>query len=102
VSAEDTERVIWEQIERIKREGVSEDELKKVKVSTRADFIYSMESSSSVADLFGSYLARGDLKPLLEYEENIEKLDTKKIQDVAKKYLEREKSVTVILRKGEK
>ncbi|BBG65800.1 putative zinc protease [Hydrogenimonas sp.] len=102
VSAEDTERVIWEQVERIKREGVSEDELKKVKVSTRADFIYSMESSSSVADLFGSYLARGDLKPLLEYEENIEKLDTKKIQDVAKKYLEREKSVTVILRKGEK
>ncbi len=102
VSAEDTEKVIWEQIERIKKDGVTEDELKKVKVSTRADFVYSMESSSSVADLFGSYLARGDLRPLLEYEESIDKLDTKKIEEVARRYLDREKSVTVILRKGEK
>ncbi len=102
VSAEEVEKVLWEQIERIKKEGVGEDELKKVKVNTRADFVYSMESSSSVADLFGAYLARGDIKPLLEYEENIEKLDTKRIEEVARRYLVKERSVTVILRKGEK
>ncbi len=102
VNAEDVQKVIWEQIERIKKDGVTEEELQKVKVNTRADFIFSMESSSNVADLFGSYLARGDLKPLLEYERNIEELDTERIREVARRYLDKNRSVTVILRKGEK
>ncbi|WP_286337074.1 M16 family metallopeptidase [Hydrogenimonas cancrithermarum] len=101
VKAEDVEKEIWKQIERIKKEGVSEEELKKVKVNTRADFIFSMENSSNVADLFGSYLARGDIEPLLHYEENIEKLEPAMIEKVAERYLDKEKSVTVILRKGE-
>jgi predicted Zn-dependent peptidase len=101
IKAEDVEKEIWNQIEKIKSEGISEDELKKVKVNTKAAFIFSMENSSNVADLFGGYLARGDIKPLLTYEENIEKLKPEMIQTVAKRYLNKEKSVTVILRKGE-
>jgi len=85
----------------LKTEGVSEEELNKVKVNTKAAFIFSMENSSNVADLFGSYLARGDIQPLLHYEENIEKLKPEMIQEVANRYLDKEKSVTVILRKGE-
>ncbi len=102
VSAESVEKEIWSQIEKIKKDGVSEEELKKVKVNTRADFIFSMENSSNVADLFGSYLARGDIEPLLHYEENIEKLRPEAVQDAARKYLDKEVSTTVILRKGKK
>ena len=83
-------------------EGVSEAELKKVQINTKADFIFSMENSSNVADLFGSYLARGDIEPLLHYEENIDKLTPDMIKTVAKKYLDPQKATTVILRKGEK
>ncbi|WP_092911426.1 M16 family metallopeptidase [Hydrogenimonas thermophila] len=101
VKAEDVEKEIWNQIDKIKTKGVSEDELKKVKVNTKAAFIFSMENSSNVADLFGGYFARGDIKPLLTYEENIEKLKPEMIKTVAKRYLDKEKSVTVILRKGE-
>jgi predicted Zn-dependent peptidase len=101
VKAEEVEKEIWHQIEKIQTEGVSEEELNKVKVNTKAAFIFSMENSSNVADLFGSYLARGDIQPLLHYEENIEKLKPEMIQAVAKRYLDKEKSVTVILRKGE-
>jgi len=101
VKAEEVEKEIWHQIEKIQTEGVSEEELNKVKVNTKAAFIFSMENSSNVADLFGSYLARGDIEPLLHYEENIEKLKPEMIQEVAKRYLDKEKSVTVILRKGE-
>lgn len=101
VKAEDVEKEIWNQVEKIKTKGVSEDELKKVKVNTKAAFIFSMENSSNVADLFGGYFARGDIKPLLTYEENIEKLKPEMIKTVAKRYLDKEKSVTVILRKGE-
>ena len=101
VKAEDVEKEFWKQIEAIKAKGVSDEELKKVKVNTKADFIFSMENSSNVADLFGSYLARGDIEPLLHYEENIDKLKPEDIQKVVKKYLNPEKATTVILRKGE-
>ena len=99
VKAEEVEKEFWKQIEAIKEKGVSDEELKKVKVNTKADFIFSMENSSNVADLFGSYLARGDIKPLLHYEENIDKLKPEDIQTVVQKYLNPEKATTVILRK---
>ena len=46
---------------------LSEAELDKVKINTKAEFIYSLESSSSVAGLYGDYYVKGNIKPLLEY-----------------------------------
>lgn len=101
VTAETVEKELVAQIERIKKEKVSKEELEKVKISTKADFVFSLDSSSEVANLFGGYLARGDLKPLLEYEDAINALSAKDIQEAAKKYFDFSQSTTVILRKGE-
>lgn len=101
VTAETVEKELVAQIERIKKEKVSKEELEKVKISTKADFVFSLDSSSEVANLFGGYLARGDLKPLLEYEDAINALSAKDIQETAKKYFDFSQSTTVILRKGE-
>ncbi|ENJ0227849.1 insulinase family protein, partial [Campylobacter coli] len=46
-----------------------------------------------------SYLARGDLKPLLEYESNIAHLCEQDLVKSAKKYFDRSNSTTLILRK---
>lgn len=100
VNAQDVEKEIHKQIELLKTSEVSEAELEKVKINTKSDFIHSLESSTSVANLFGSYLVRGDLSPLLSYEEDLHKLTPKQIQEVAKKYLDFDKSTTVILKKG--
>ncbi len=100
VKAEDVEKELLAQIELIKNEKVDTKEIEKVKINTKADFIYSLESSTSVANLFGSYLVRGDLTPLLSYEENIEKITQEKIQEVANKYFNFDKSTTLILKKG--
>ena len=100
VKAEDVEKELLKQIELMKNTKVTKAELDKVKINTKADFIYSLESSTSVANLFGSYLVRGDLTPLLTYEEDIKKVTAKKVQDVAKKYFNFNKSTTVILKKG--
>ncbi|MFA7069962.1 MAG: pitrilysin family protein [Sulfurimonas sp.] len=100
VSATEVEKEILSQIERLKEEPVSKDEIDKLKINTKAEFIYSLESSSDVANLFGSYLVRGDLTPLLEYEKNLEALDAKTIQDAAKRYFDFDKSTTIILKKG--
>ncbi|MGB5866466.1 MAG: pitrilysin family protein, partial [Arcobacteraceae bacterium] len=100
VDAKDVEKVILEEIEKIKAGDIKIEELNKVKKNTKSDFIFSLESSSSVASLYGSYLSRGDISPLMSYEENIEKLKVKDLVDVAKKYLTKDNSTTVILKKN--
>jgi zinc protease len=102
IKAEELEKAILEQIERIKMEGVSEEELRKIRLNTKVDFIHELESSSSTATLFGSYLARGDLKPLLEYEESLDKITPKMVKEVARKYFDNSRSTTIILRSNSK
>jgi len=100
IKAEDVEKELLKEIELMKTTKVTKAELDKIKINTKADFIYSLESSTSVANLFGSYLVRGDITPLLTYEENIKKVTAKKVQEAAKKYFNFNKSTTLILKKG--
>lgn len=100
VKAEDVEKEIWKEIKALQEKPIKTAELDKLKINTRSDFIYSLESSTSVAELFGGYLSRGDIKPLENYEKNINALTGKEIQEIAKTYFVPEKSTTVILRKG--
>ncbi|MDD5156895.1 pitrilysin family protein [Sulfurimonas sp.] len=102
VKVEDVEKEIIAQIELIKNENVELSEIEKVKINTKSDFIYSLEGSTSVAELFGSYLVRGDLTPLLTYEDAIEKITVKDVKEAANKYFDFSKSTTLILKKGKK
>ncbi len=101
VKAEDVEAELVQQIELMKNTKVTKAELDKVKINTRADFVYSLESSTSVANLYGSYLVKGDLTPLLNYEENLNKVTAKKVNEVANRYFNFNKSTTLVLKKGE-
>ena len=98
IKAEDVEQEILGLIQGIKDGDISDAEVEKVKTNTKADFIFSMENSSSVANLFGGYFARGDIKPLISYENSINKLTKDDIIKVAKKYLIKKNSTTVILK----
>ena len=101
VKAETVEKELIKQINLMKNKPVTKAEIDKVKINTKADFIYSLESSTSVANLFGSYLVRGDLTPLLTYEADIKKVTIEKVQEIANKYFNFDKSTTLILKKGE-
>ena len=98
VNARDVEALIWQELERLKNGEIDKTILDKIKINTKADFIFSLESSSSVASLYGSYFARGDIKPLLNYEKNIENLKISDIIAVSKKYFTKDNSTTVILK----
>jgi len=100
VDAKELEKSILEEIEKIKNGDIKQEELEKIKITTKFDFLRELENSSNVASLFGSYLAKGDLTPLLEYEDNLDKITLKTLQEVAKKYFDNNKSTTIIL-KGE-
>ena len=100
VKAETVEAEIIKQIDLMKTTKVTKAELNKVKINTKADFIYSLESSTSVANLYGSYLVCGDISPLMTYEEDVTKVTAKKVQAAANKYFNFDKSTTLILKKG--
>ena len=96
----DLEKEILSELEDLKNGKVTQAELDKVKINTKAEFIYSLESSASVAGLYGDYYAKGNIKPLLEYEEKLDKITLKDIQETAKRYFDHNFSTTVILKKN--
>ncbi len=102
IDANIVKKDILKEIEKIKAGKVTKKELEKIKTNTKADFIYSLESSSGVAGLYGGYFARGDIKPLLDYEKNIDKLSLKTIKDVANRYFTAKNTTILILKKDEK
>ncbi len=94
------EKEILSQLDKLKNGEVTQAELDKVKINTKAEFIYSLESSSSVAGLYGDYYVKGNIEPLLQYEEKLDKLTLKDISDAANKYFDHHFSTTVILKKN--
>lgn len=93
------EKEILDIIAKIQAGNIEKSDLEKVKINTKADFIYSLESSSDVASIFGTYLVRDNIEPLLNYEKDLEELKVEDIVEVAKKYLVKENSTTIILKK---
>lgn len=98
VSAESVEKEIYTILDRLKKGEISQEELEKVKINTRASFIYSLESAGDVAGLFGSYLVRGDISPLFRYEREINTLSIEKIKEVANTYFTQDSLSVVILK----
>lgn len=102
IDTKEIEKEILDTIARIKDGDISQKDIEKIKINTKADFIFSLESSSEVASLYGSYLVRDNIQPLLNYEKNVEKLTKEDLVNVAKKYLVKNNSTTVILKEEEK
>ncbi len=73
---------------------ITKKALKKVKNQTKMDFLTHLESSSGVSNIYGDYFAKGDITPLLQYEEKINSLSCEDVEDI-KKYFD--KNVTVKL-----
>ena len=99
IEATTVEKEILSVIDDIQKGNITQEEIDKIKINSKADFIFSLESSTSVANLYGSYLVRGDIKPLFSYEKDIENLKIDDIVKVAQKYLTIDNSTTVILKK---
>jgi len=66
---------------------ITKKDLNKVKNQTKMDFITHLESSSGVSNIYGDYFAKGDITPLIEYEEKLNSLTPQKVEEI-KKYFE--------------
>ncbi|MEO1941978.1 MAG: insulinase family protein, partial [Campylobacterales bacterium] len=90
----DPKQVVEEIREFIRSYTPTPKELDKARYNTKYDFLRSFESSEGTGSLFGGYLAKGSLKPLLEYYQSVEELDGEGILAV-KKYFN--KGITLTL-----
>lgn len=97
IKAEQVEAEIKAELEKIKKSGLKQSEIDKLKTNVKADFIFGLESSDHVSDMFGEYLARGNLEPLLSAEASLDALTPAMLQSCAKEYFKDDSSTTVIL-----
>lgn len=99
IKAEQLQEALQKIIQEFQEGKITQEMLDKAKINIKSGFIYSLEDASSVASLFGDYLAKGDIKPLLEYEANLEALSVQDIITVAKKYFIPQSATSAILRR---
>ncbi len=86
------------ELELIKQNGISEEELEKAKVQILSDFVYSSETSEGLSSTLSSFqLTRGTYKDIIWYKEKIEKATQEDIKRVAQKYLNTKKLVAGFL-----
>jgi predicted Zn-dependent peptidase len=96
VRPEDLEKEIWAEIDKIKQEGVTPEEIQKAKNRAEAMFIRSLSSSMGLARRVGvAELTRG-WKSLLTDLDDLQKVTNEDIQRVATKYFVKDNSLTAV------
>jgi zinc protease len=100
---EELSRVVFEEIEKIKAEGPTEDEVRNAKEAEMRSFETMGESNSWwVAQLIFRYRLGEDPAGLLKLNEHVEKLTAEMIQEAARTYFNTENYVQVTLLPEEK
>lgn len=100
IRPDDLENHLWAELEKVKKEGVTAEELQKAKNRYEASFIMSLQSPMALASRLGrSELNRG-WRSLLTDLEAIKKVTSDDIKAVASKYFVRPNSLTAIYRRS--
>jgi predicted Zn-dependent peptidase len=103
VKETDLEKAILDEIDKVVKEGITEDELQKVKNQKLMSFYRIMETISGKANTIGTYeLFFGDYKKLFSAPEDYNKVTREKIQQVAQKYLTQDNRTVGLLNAEEK
>jgi zinc protease len=94
---------VWEEIHRVAREGVTAEELYRVKVNVESDLVYGRQTVQGMARKMGYYeLTAGHFQFEKEYMSRVSLLQAGDIQRMAKKYLKPSRSVISLLTPSEK
>ncbi|MEE9573180.1 MAG: insulinase family protein, partial [Candidatus Neomarinimicrobiota bacterium] len=91
---EDVEKIILDEYELIKKEGVSNDEITRAIGQIRAEQAYSRDGSYSIASNLNEAIATGDWTYYTDYLENINKVTKEDIKRIVDTYLIEDKSTT--------
>jgi predicted Zn-dependent peptidase len=96
VKPEDLEKAIWEEIDKIKKEGVMPKEIQQVKNRSRAQFIRSLSSTSGLARSLGRAELNRGWRSINTNLDDLKNVTNDDIKCVAAKYFVKDNSLTAI------
>jgi len=99
VQPEDLEKEIWAEIEKIKKEGVTPEEIQKAKNRSEAMFLLSLQSPMGLASRVGRAELHRGWRSLISDLEAVKKVTNEDVQRVATKYFVKDNSLTAIYRR---
>ncbi len=96
------ESVVLEEIKRIVTEGITEEELEKVKTMNKAAFVRSVRSNQGLANQLALYQGMlGDWRRLFRSLDDLESITVEDVQEAARAVLKKENSVVAMIVKPE-
>ncbi|MBS1153340.1 MAG: zinc-dependent peptidase, family, partial [Myxococcaceae bacterium] len=98
VKNEDVEKAIWDELEKLKTEKISPNELQKVRNRVTADHARALDTNSGLASaLTADQVVIGDWRYTADHPAKINQIEAFEISETAKKYFVPENSVIVDL-----
>ncbi len=92
---EDLASAIEAQVDKLLEEGVSQEELDRAREAYLKTIIYSQDSQVTLARIFGSVLTiGGSVEDFTSWPERLRKVTVEDVNKVARKYLDRNRSIT--------
>jgi zinc protease len=99
VKETDLEKAIYDEIEKIKKEGISEMELQKIKNQKLMEFYNQVETINGKSNNIGTYeVFFGDYRKMFNAPANYNKITTVEVQKVANKYFTKSNRTVGILK----
>jgi len=99
VQPEDLEKEIWAEVEKVKKDGVTEEELQKAKNRSEAMFIRSLGSTSGLASRIGRADLNRGWRSVAADLEALKKVTNDDVKRVAAKYFVKDNSLTAIYKR---
>ncbi len=90
----EVERLILEEYENIKQNGVEKSEVERAKAQIRSEMAFSRDGSYSIASALNESIAIGDWKFYTTYNDKISSVKKEDIKTAAKEYLNEDQSTT--------
>ncbi|MDR3112784.1 MAG: insulinase family protein [Endomicrobium sp.] len=94
---EEVKNEIKTQIEKIAKEGVNEEELKRAKLSIKTEWSFSFEKPSDIAYFYGYWTLMRSPEIVKEYISKLEKISAKDVQNFFEKYYSKDRLVNAAL-----
>ncbi|HEY5753196.1 MAG TPA: pitrilysin family protein [Chthoniobacterales bacterium] len=91
---EQVEKILLAEIEKVKKDGVTDDEVRAATGQILADFAYARDGSFAIASTLNEYIAAGDWTLYTTINDALKKVTAADVKRVAEKYLVENKSTT--------
>lgn len=82
---------ITAEIDKFAKDGPTEEELSKIKMNIKADWLFSLQTFNEQSGQFGYWQLQGHLEKFQDYLKNIDKVTAKDIKDFMNKYYSKER-----------